>query len=66
MADIKAYRPASNSLGSGQVLQCPYAARKGAGWCVREMADQLALDLVEKGLCHRSAGPRRWATTLRT
>ena len=47
MADIKAYRPASNSLGSGQVLQCPYESEK-AKLVLREMADQLALDLLEK------------------
>ncbi len=49
MADIKAYRPESKSMGSGQVLQCPYGYEK-ARLVVREMADQLALDLVEKGL----------------
>ena len=47
MADIKAYRPAANSLGSGQVLQCPYESEK-AKLVLREMADQLALDLLEK------------------
>ena len=47
MADIKAYRPASNSLGSGQVLQCPYESEK-AKLVLREMADQLALNLLEK------------------
>lgn len=47
MADIKAYRPASNSLGSGQVLQYPYESEK-AKLVLREMADQLALDLLEK------------------
>lgn len=49
MQDIKNYRPQSNSLSSGQVLTCPYCAAK-ARLVVREMADQLALDLVEKGL----------------
>ena len=49
MADIKAYRPESKSMGSGQVLQCAYGYEK-ARLVVREMADQLALDLVEKGL----------------
>lgn len=49
MADIKAYRPESRSIGSGQVLQCPYGYDK-ARLVVREMADQLALDLVDKGL----------------
>jgi DNA polymerase V len=49
MADIKAYRPAANSLGSGQVLQCPYGAQK-AKLIVREMTELLVLDLVDKGL----------------
>ena len=46
---MKAYRPESSSLGSGQVLQCPYDAEK-AKLVVREMADALSLDLVEKRL----------------
>ena len=46
---IKAYKPSSNSLGSGQVLHCPYEAEK-AKLVLREMADMLSLDLVEKGL----------------
>lgn len=46
--DIKAYRPSAKSLGSGQVLQCPYTCDK-ARLVVREMADLLVLDLVEKG-----------------
>ena len=49
IADIKAYKPESNSLGSGQVLHCPYDAQK-AKLVVREMTDLLVLDLVEKGL----------------
>ena len=49
IAAIKAYRPASNSLGAGQVLHCPYEARK-ARLVLREMAEQLALDLVDKKL----------------
>ena len=49
IADIKSYKPESNSLGSGQVLQEPYAYRK-AKLVVTEMADALALDLVAKGL----------------
>ncbi len=49
MADIKAYKPSANSLGSGQVLQCPYTAEK-AKLIVREMTDLLALELVDKGL----------------
>lgn len=46
---IKAYRPSTNSLGSGQVLHCPYNADK-AKLVLREMADMLVLDLVDKGL----------------
>lgn len=46
---IKAYKPTSNSLGSGQVLHCPYDAEK-ARLVLREMADMLSLDLVDKGL----------------
>ncbi len=49
MADIKAYRPGSSSLSSGQVLHCAYTAEK-AKLVTREMADLLVLDLVEKGL----------------
>lgn len=49
MADIKAYRPERKSMGSGQVLPCPYAWEKGR-LVVQEMTDQLALDLVEHGL----------------
>ena len=49
MAAIKAYRPTSNSLGSGQVLQEPYSNEK-AKLIVWEMTDLLVLDLVEKGL----------------
>ena len=49
IADIKAYKPASKSLGSGQVLQCPYDFPK-ARLVAREMADALALDLFDKGL----------------
>ena len=49
IADIKAYKPESKSIGAGQVLQCPYPYEK-TRLVVREMADQLALDLVDKGL----------------
>ena len=49
IADIKAYKPTTNSLTSGQVLHCAYTARK-ARLVVREMTDLLVLDLVEKGL----------------
>lgn len=46
---VKAYKPESNSLGSGQVLHCPYTADK-AKLIVREMLDLLSLDLVDKGM----------------
>ena len=46
---VKAYRPSTNSLGSGQVLHQPYTAEK-AKLVLREMADSLVMDLVEKGL----------------
>ncbi|MBQ4564136.1 MAG: DNA methylase, partial [Lachnospiraceae bacterium] len=49
MADIKAYKPSANSVGSGQVLHCAYPPEK-ARLIVREMADLLSLDLVEKGV----------------
>ncbi len=49
IADIKAYRPENNSLCSGQVLSCPYDTKKAA-LVVKEMADLMALDLVDKSL----------------
>ena len=49
IADIKAYRPETNSLGSGQVLQCPYDFYK-ARLVVKEMTDLMTLDLVDKRL----------------
>lgn len=49
MADIKAYKPRTNSINMGQVLQCPYDFEKGR-LIVREMADLMALDLVDKRL----------------
>lgn len=49
IADVKAYRPESSSLSSGQVLPCPYSFAK-ARLIVREMTDLLALDLLEKRL----------------
>ena len=47
--DIKAYKPASNSISSGQVLPRPYEFDK-ARLVVREMADALSFDLVGKAL----------------
>lgn len=49
IANVKAYKPQSSSLGSGQVLQYPYDFTKGK-LIVREMAELLVLDLVDKGL----------------
>lgn len=49
LEDVKSYKPSSNSLGSGQVLQHPYTYKK-AKLIAREMIDLLVLDLVEKGL----------------
>lgn len=46
---IKQYRPESNSLSSSQVLSCAYSADK-ARIVVQEMADNVALGLVAKGL----------------
>ncbi len=44
---IKAYKPESSSLSSGQVLHRPYEFEEGR-LVVREMTDQLVLELVEK------------------
>ena len=49
IAEVKAYKPSDNSIGSGQVLMHPYTFDK-AKLIVREMADLLVLDLVDKGL----------------
>ena len=49
ISDIKAYKPASNSIGAGQVLSCPYPYDK-ARLVLREMADMLSLDLVDQKL----------------
>ena len=49
IADVKAYRPSESSLSVGQVLQRPYRFEE-ARIIVREMADSLVLDLVQKGL----------------
>ncbi|MBE7016023.1 MAG: DNA methylase [Ruminococcaceae bacterium] len=46
---LKAYKPESTSISSGQVLHTPYDYKK-AGLIVREMTELLVLDLVEKGL----------------
>lgn len=49
IAQIKAYKPAENSIGEGQVLHCAYTADKGK-LVMKEMIDKLILKLVEKGL----------------
>lgn len=49
MEQVKAYKPETNCISSGQVLQCPYDFTKGK-LIVREMTDLLVLDLVEKKL----------------
>ncbi|MCR5076986.1 MAG: DNA methylase [Prevotella sp.] len=48
MEMVKAYRPESNSMSSGQVLQEAYTFGK-VRVVVQEMADAIALDLVERG-----------------
>ena len=49
IAQIKAYRPETNSVSSGQVLSTPYPWEK-ARLVTWEMADNLAMDLFAKGL----------------
>ena len=49
IAEIKAYKPETNSISSGQVLQSPYTFEK-AKLVVKEMTDLLVLDLVDKNL----------------
>ncbi len=49
MDKIKAYKPQTNSLSSGQVLSAPYDFDK-AKVVIREMLIELSLDLVRKGL----------------
>ena len=47
--DAKKYKPSTNSISQGQVLHCPYNYEK-TKLIVREMTDNLVLDLVEKHL----------------
>lgn len=49
IADIKNYRPKKNSISSGQVLPRDYSFEEGK-LIIKEMADLLSLDLVEKKL----------------
>ncbi|MCM1163228.1 MAG: DNA methylase [Muribaculaceae bacterium] len=49
MEYIKSYHPETRSISSGQVLSCAYTFDK-ALTVVQEMADEVVLELVEKGL----------------
>lgn len=49
IADVKAYKPSTNSIGSGQVLHCAYPF-DNAKLIALEMADLLVLNLVDKRL----------------
>ncbi len=49
IADIKAYKPEHSSICSGQVLQDPYDY-KSARLVLKEMVDNMCLDLVAKGV----------------
>ncbi len=49
IADIKAYKPETKSISSGQVLHCPYNFEK-TRLIVKEMTELLTLDLVAKNL----------------
>ena len=49
ISEIKAYKPETNSISTGQVLKCPYDFESGR-LIVREMTDLLTLDLVDKRL----------------
>ena len=55
MQDIKNYKPASNSISSGQVIHCGYDYEK-AKILVMEMMDDLSLDLVHKKLMTNQIG----------
>lgn len=46
---VKAYKPETNSISSGQVLHCPYNYEQ-TRLIVKEMTELLTLDLVEKHL----------------
>ena len=46
---VKAYKPTTNSISSGQVLHCPYNYEQ-TKLIVKEMTELLSLDLVEKNL----------------
>ncbi len=50
MKEVKSCRTERKSIGSGQVLACPYTFEQ-AKLVTKEMADTLSLDLTEKELC---------------
>ncbi len=49
MEMIKAYKPSTNSLSSGQVLKEPYSFEK-ARVVIKEMAEAMVFELLRKGL----------------
>lgn len=51
--DVKQHRPEHQSLSSGQVLSCPYTFKQ-TEVIVKEMAESLALELVQKQLVTNS------------
>ena len=53
ISDIKKYRPRHNSMSSGQVLARDYSFEEGL-LVIKEMADLLCLDLVERGVVTQS------------
>lgn len=55
LAEVKAYTPESKSLCSGQVLMRPYAFSE-ARLIAREMAENVAMDLVNKGMLAGEVG----------
>lgn len=59
IADIKNYKPKDNCISSGQVLGCGYDYEKGR-LIVKEMAELLCLDLVDKGLITESVTLQIW------
>ncbi len=53
ISDIKAYKPRTNCLSSGQVLMCDYDFSDGR-LVLSEMMDALCLEMVEKDVVTRS------------
>ena len=53
IADIKAYKPKTNSITQGQVLMRDYGFEEGE-LIIKEMTDQLCLDLVKRHKVTRS------------